>query len=551
MAQIFVCTSNKESAVAGKLPSHLKIHVEEQAAAEPHSPAVFDAAEIHAAFTEATGWIPQTIRSTPHMGKSDRLDNEGADGIAAGRKAPLRSRVRLISFDPIDGVLDYDAESLMSASNVVSEEAAWRLYEQIDALSEQLVSLETALQTKEAELATSVAVSIRPDEAEVLSTRLEETLQRSTEQTGSDAAALYLLNDSTSQLEMRSCFGMPASRLAQPARELRGSMADLEALMGNAVLLENTSMAAEWNCPEQYAAAICLPIGSPTMPHGTLWLFSDHVRDFSSTDIEIAKAATEKILADIERSVLSEEVLRGREMDRGVEEAGLTQSTRLPDSQPLHADYDLSGWTFQGQAVGGNFHTWTLNRQQKICAAIGEARPNGMGGALVAASLQTIIETCWNAKHRSDQILRRANDQLWNVHDSDWRSSLAYMLIDPDSGQLDLSMAGCIQGFLFGQNGYRMLTGTGTELAAQPDTLFQRQELTMEAGELLVFASSAVIGPADGCGITQDELLREINELYDEPVSEIADHLARKLPLSTPTHPVSSDRSLLILRRRF
>ena len=36
-------------------------------------------------------------------------------------------------------------------------------------------------------------------------------------------------------------------------------IADLEALMGNAVLIENTKLAGEWNCPENFAAGLCLP----------------------------------------------------------------------------------------------------------------------------------------------------------------------------------------------------------------------------------------------------------------------------------------------------
>ena len=45
------------------------------------------------------------------------------------------------------------------------------------------------------------------------------------------------------------------------------------------------------------------------MPHGTLWLWSEHVRDFTAIDIDVAKAAADKILVDIERTVLADEVL--------------------------------------------------------------------------------------------------------------------------------------------------------------------------------------------------------------------------------------------------
>lgn len=527
--------------MARKLPSHLKIHVEDTAHAQQLEPCNFAAVDMMQAFTKATGWIPRSLSGTPHMGASGEN----------GEKTPLRRRVQLISSDPIDGALDYDPEAMLEMASFTSEETAWELFEQIDALMGQLEEAEAKVQKQEAQLATSVAVSIRAEEGEVLSTRFQESLQRCAEQTGSDAAAVYLLNETTSQLEMRSCWGMPTSRLNKGPRDLRGSMGDLEALMGNAVLLENTALAKEWGCPEDYAAAMCLPIGSPTMPQGTIWLFSDHVRDFSSTDIELAKTTSDKVLADIERSVLADEVLKGRSVERELEDAGLIQSTRLPSPQPLHADYDIAGWTFQGQALGGNFHNWTLNRNRKICAAIGESQANGAVGALVATSLQSIVETCWNSTHTSDQVLRRANDLLWEANDADWRSSLAYMLLDPDTGTLDLAMAGRIQAFVFGAHGFRMLGGTCTELAAQPDTKFQRHEIVMEAGELLVFASSSVIGEKAAGGLTQDDLLTDINDLYDEPVSDIADHLARRLPLLSALEKNLQDRSLMILRRQF
>ena len=48
-----------------------------------------------------------------------------------------------------------------------------------------------------------------------------------------------------------------------------------------------------------FAAALCVPIGSASMPQGTLWLWSDHIRDFCTADIEAAKAAADKILAAV------------------------------------------------------------------------------------------------------------------------------------------------------------------------------------------------------------------------------------------------------------
>ena len=524
--------------------SHLKLHTEDaQSNFCQDQPGAFDLNQLLIRFSDATGWIPRPVKGLPHQQLGPLPD--GQEPLL-----PLRKRMKLISNLPMDGMLDLEESNLGA---LTSEDDAWHLLEQIDVLVQELKQAEHVVQRQEAQMASSMGVKIRKEEAEVLTAKLKETLKRAIEQTGSDAGALYLLDDMTSELKMRCCEGLPTSALCAPARELRGSMADLEALMGNAVLIEDTKLATEWCCPENFAAAMCLPIGSPTMPHGTIWLWSEHIRDFGPQDIEIAKATSEKILTEIERSVLAEEVLKNRDLDRQMETAGLIQSSRLPDNQPLHADYEIAGWTFQGNAVGGNFHAWTMNRHEHICAALCSANSSGAAGSLVATSVQTVIDACWNSRHKPAQILRKANDLLWPIEDGDWRASLSFLKIHPESGSVEYSLAGDIQMFLVSSRGVRALRGTSAYLAEQPDTSFMTETLVLEGGELLVAASGEVFaaGADEGNeGLTQDNFLQVLNDMYEDRVEDISDHLARLLPNSSKGEH-ALDRSLLMLRRLF
>jgi serine phosphatase RsbU (regulator of sigma subunit) len=446
----------------------------------------------------------------------------------------------------MDGMLDMTED--MPA---VSEQSAWELLEQIDALVQRVQQAEEAVATQEAQLACALGVTIRPDESEVLADKLNESLQRAAAQTGSDAAAIYLLDECTSELKMRSCWGLPIQSLAKPARPLRGAMADLEALMGNAVLLENIALAAQWQCPEDFAAAMCLPIGSPTTPHGTLWLWSQHVRDFSTSDIETAKLTADKVLADIERTILADEVVRSRATCRSADAASLLQSTRLPDSQPLHRDFDIAGWTFQGQALGGNFHTWNLNRYGQIIAAVGDAQQTGISGALVATTMQTVVESCWNVQHEPKQVLRKANDLLWSAEEGDWRGSIGYLQLDPSTGLIKYGLAGSVQAYWVGPRGFRLLKSVPTLLGLQPDTRFESADLQLDGGELMVLISADVVSGILHGGFTQESLLQAIHKMYDEPVTEIVEQLSRQLPMATGDAQLDLDRSLVILRRRF
>jgi serine phosphatase RsbU (regulator of sigma subunit) len=166
-------------------------------------------------------------------------------------------------------------------------------------------------------------------------------------------------------------------------------------------------------------------------------------------------------------------------------------------------------------------------------------------------SLQTVIETCWDSKHQPHQVMRKANGIHWAAQDGDWRASLGYIQIDPNSGEAIYSLAGSVQAFEVNSRGYRMLPGITTVLGAMPDTLFKSQRLSLNGGELIAFASPGLLAGAARGGVSQNDLLQMLRELQEEPVGSIADYIARQLPLNQERALPLLDRSLLLLRRKF
>ncbi len=525
--------------VTRKQVPHLRLHRAENE--QPARPGKADHVQtLLQTFADATGW-------------EVRLNSQSREPNQLARQfgwAPteLSKRVQLISTIPLDGLLD-ESDFFEHASS--SEENAWALLESLNALVYRLKESEEAVARQEAELAAGLSVTLNESVTEeTLYQSMEESLERAVIATGSDAAAVYLLDDTTSNLKMRACVGMAKNNLAKPPRSLRGALADLEALLGNAVLLENVAIAPDWNCPEQYAAGLCVPIGSASMPQGTLWLWSDHVRDFSTTDIESAKAAADKILADIERRVLSGEVLRVRAAAQQLDAASLIQSSLLPDSQPLHQDYDVGGFTHHAQSLGSTFHAWTVNADEQIVAAVGAAACSGAAGALVSLRLHTILDMLEGSRRQPCDVMRRANDMIWKLQDADWRSSLAMVTIDPIHGNANIACAGSMQAFLVGQRGYRPLQVSGPLLGLQPDSIFKPLTLQMDPGDILaLLPSSLVAGDAMG-GLNQEEFLRMLFQRNDEPLAELAAEVSQQLPLGNNRQTVV-DQSLLLVRRRF
>ncbi len=186
-------------------------------------------------------------------------------------------------------------------------------------LVNELFAARRALRDREAELAAAVPVKPHENEEHHLAQRLDATLRAGAQGIGCQAAALYLLDDATSELKLRAAWGLPLDRFTADARQLKEQMADLEALVGHAVALETRAdMVGRWRPPEKAGAALCVPVSSPTMPLGTLWFFSQKERPFSDEQTNIAEVVAGKIASDLERAALVEQKTSGRELERQV-----------------------------------------------------------------------------------------------------------------------------------------------------------------------------------------------------------------------------------------
>src|SRR5690606_14023218 len=135
-----------------------------------------------------------------------------------------------------------------------SPAAVGQLTASINQLLSQLHETELALWRREAELAAGVPVTQRPDESSHLSDRLTEILHTAADLIGGVAAGLYMLDEGTVELKLRGAWGLLAERLLKSARPLRGATADLEALVGHAVLLKDARLVPDWKIPEDYPA---------------------------------------------------------------------------------------------------------------------------------------------------------------------------------------------------------------------------------------------------------------------------------------------------------
>jgi hypothetical protein len=235
-------STRNNSTVNRRVPSHLRLHVEDSSSHRTSIHSKFQSQDEIAAclqaFAQATGW---GVRSTSN--KQIRQADENGDAVPSkspsfksgfrldeekSKATPRRNadssnedsdgsasvpRWKLVDAAPMDGILS--ANDLQHFPTVTLENAEM-LMATIERLVDRLEKTEAALRRQEAELATNVSVSRSPNEQEELADRLQSIIASSGKSIGSSAAAIYLLDDTTSSLKLRSAWGLPAYKLTEP-----------------------------------------------------------------------------------------------------------------------------------------------------------------------------------------------------------------------------------------------------------------------------------------------------------------------------------------------
>ena len=122
------------------------------------------------------------------------------------------------------------------------------------------------------------------------------------------AASLYLLDSSQKMLKLRSCWGLPEERLLDPPKPLHDSIADVEAILGQVVVINEDYLFETWKVPENFPMAVCLPVMSPQSIWGTLWFYSDQRRDCTEHELNLMEYITGRFAVELEKLSLYREL---------------------------------------------------------------------------------------------------------------------------------------------------------------------------------------------------------------------------------------------------
>jgi serine phosphatase RsbU (regulator of sigma subunit) len=521
--------------VTDPIPGHLRIHREPgDDVAAPDPPVSEWIAEICDRFAGATGW-PLHFRQEHASGQTTdaswatpihAADESSYGYLALGRGKPQAADVK--------------GRTHLADVRLLAESLA-------DMLGE-LLSTRRALVEREAELAAGVPVVARTDEPLHLAQRLEAVLKGGAESVGCHAAGLYLLDAATTELKLRASWGLPAKLLVEPARQLRSAIADLEALTGHAVVLEDDALYDYWRTPVSCGSAVCVPVGGNSTLLGTLWMFCDSARSYSDQQTNLIEIIAGRLAADLEREMLVSESAIVSNLKRQYETAVRFEHGLWPQTVPELEGWDIAGGTWQADGLGGDFHDWFIRNDGTLAICVGDALDQGAAAAMAATAVRAAIRAHAVHEFVPSSTLASVNETLWTGSHGDLFAAVFYGVLDPDTGRLRYASAGRVTAQVLRKDDWEPLVPCELPLGVQADWEEVYQETTLEPGDVLVVFSDGVRDATDVHGRTLGESTLAC-ELLAERKSRAVKLLASARDLLSDYEAQHDDWTLLVVRR--
>lgn len=539
----------KVEQVTRKNSNYLRLHVEEPAAKVQPRPATETAcvAALCASFERATG-LP--LQYTAAGGDGVAMPRRQAPAADHDNAAALARRLTLPAFDPQGNSHPATAQRANPNLPLGDLAALEELVQAVDGLLHELHATREQLWKREAELAAGVPVVVHEEEELHLAPRLEAILKAGAEAVDCQAAAAYLLDEDTRHLKLRSCWGLPRSRFLDGARPLRGSAADLEALVGHAVVIEDAQRLSHWQMPEEFRSAVCVPISSPTVPFGTLWMFCDRARPFEKNEISLIEIVSGRLAAELERAMLLQQCQKSRGLDRQLLHAAQWQRNRLPQIKPLLDHWQVAGWTAQGGRVGGDFHDWSVLPDGRLALAAGHAQGLMIDAALTAAAVHTALKA--HESYRLDvlETVRRLNETVWMASTGDQFVSLFYGHLRPEIGEVECVLGGDVHAAVIGDTVQEISSRPATLLGMTAEVELTPQRYTLRRNDILAVVTGGVNETMrdESRRANLRRLWRAIGKRREDSAHDLIEHVKAMLEVRDDARSLP-DQTVLIAKR--
>jgi len=298
---------------------------------------------------------------------------------------------------------------------------------------------------------------------------------------------------------------------------------------------------------------ICVPLLAHGKLIGVAEVINHHQGNFSEADEQLMESMMQMVSIAIDNAHNHKRLLHQQMLQRDLKLAKSIQDSFLPSSIPTAAGYHAASHISSAFEVGGDFFDAVqLPNKQRIAYLLGDISGKGVSAAMIMSSLLHELRHEMNIGGNAAEILSRYNTSLCETSSNGMFATIALLILDPESGQLEFANAGHLPPVhLLGQRAWQQNRASGPPVGIIGDVRYHCEIITLAPGETVLLYSDGV---PDACNDEQemlgmDRLLTWMKGAPDDAGACI-DYLKNAIGRFVGDAPQSDDVTLLALTRQ-
>ena len=220
----------------------------------------------------------------------------------------------------------------------------------------------------------------------------------------------------------------------------------------------------------------------------------DSFRRFTESDLEILAALAPLIAKAIQTSMLHDEALAQRALQRDLELAKQVQIALLPQKQPT-----IAGWTFfdhyqAANVIGGDYY------DGRVATIVADVSGHGIAAALMMTKLSAEAKFCLAANDDPAIVVARLNDLLCEDAVDDRFVTMVLLVLTPETGTIQMANAGHLCPVVRHPDGAVQEIGgfaTGLPLGVMDGFAYESASFEMKPGDFITLVTDGITEATD------------------------------------------------------
>jgi serine phosphatase RsbU (regulator of sigma subunit) len=322
----------------------------------------------------------------------------------------------------------------------------------------------------------------------------------------------------------------------------------------------------DWLHEEDFKAAAIVPLLVDGRSIGTLVIDDREPRHFGQDDLRFLQLMANQAAIAIERARTHEEEIRRQRLEEEMAVGRQIQLSLLPKSNPIVAGWEFASIYQAANQVGGDFYDFfelpdaegqcqglESGGLRRLGLVIADVADKGVPAALFMAMSRTMIRMTGVSGRTPGAALSRANQLILNDSQADLFLSAFYGVLDAATGRLVYANAGHNSPLWYraAHSAYEKLVPTGMVLGVLDEISLQEREITVAAGDFLVFYTDGVTEAmtADYQEFGEERLRQAALARAGDSADAILWSIVEAVNAFTTATPQSDDFTLFVVKR--